>query len=90
MNRLRVHEQDAMKGRLFIQFIAQILAGGVRSIMISSGLIEKLTVQELMNELKSLDKVIIEGSKKTVLTKPTKLQREIFEAFKVNWDSSGV
>jgi hypothetical protein len=58
--------------------------------MTSSGLSAVLTLEELMQELKSLYKVTIDGVSKVLLTKPTQAQREILEAFNVNWETIGV
>jgi hypothetical protein len=59
MNRLRVHSAEAMQGRLFIQFIAQIIAAELYRVMTLSKLDEKHSLPELMNELKSVHSVIL-------------------------------
>ena len=81
MNRLRIHSAEAMQGRLFIQFIAQILAAGVYKTLATSKLDEKHTLPELMNELKSVHRVCLDGHRKPIFTKRSKVQTEILSAF---------
>jgi len=85
MKRLRVHSAKAMQGRLFLQFIAQILSAAIRNIMISSKLDEKFTLPELMNELKSIHSVHLDGHRKPVFTKLSKTQREILDSFAIDY-----
>lgn len=82
--RLRVHGAEAMDGRLFIAFVSQILSSAVRKVMSVSKLDEKYTLPELMNELKSIHSVYLEGQRKTVFSKLSKAQREIFTAFNID------
>ena len=84
MCRLRVHDVFSMEGRLFVQFVAQILSCGVRNVMVSSKLDEKYSLPELLNELKSFHSVNFEDQQKTIYSKLTKAQREIFTAFDIN------
>jgi transposase len=84
MKRLRVHDALAMEGRLFVQFVAQVLSCGVRRVMVDSKLDEKYSLPELMNELKSFHSVGLEGQQKLVFSKMSKAQREIFTAFNIN------
>jgi transposase len=62
MKRLRMHTSATVDGRLFEQFIALILISAIRKEMRSSELIEKYTVSELLQEMKTLTKVNILGS----------------------------
>jgi len=84
MNRLRVHDSLSMDGRLFIQFVAQVLSSGVRRVMVDSKLDERYSLPELMNELKSFHSVSLEGQIKPIFSKLSKVQREIFTAFDIN------
>jgi transposase len=87
MKRLRIHSPDAMKGRLFVQFIAQILASGIRNTMDSAELDEKYTLPELMNEMKSFNRVSVDGRRKSILSKLSKAQAEILSAFNIKTNS---
>jgi hypothetical protein len=49
-----------------------------------SKLDERHTLPELMNELKSIHSVCLKGPKKTIYSKPSKVQREIFTAFNID------
>jgi transposase len=84
MNRLRIHSAGAMRGRLFIQFIAQILMAAIRNVMVSSKLDEKYTLPELVNELKSIHSVRLDGHRKPIFTKSSKPQNDIFAAFGIS------
>jgi transposase len=79
--RLRVHSAETMKGRMFIQFIALIVMAGIRKIMRDSGLDKQYTMPEVLDEMKSLQKIMVGGHKKPIYTRRTKLQAEILDAF---------
>jgi transposase len=83
MKRLRVHSAAAMEGRLFVQFVALVLTAGIRSVMESSGLDRKMTMPEMLNEMKPLRSVKLHGRRKLIYTKASKKQREILNAFKI-------
>lgn len=87
LKRLRVHDQFAMRGRLFLQFIALIIIAGIRKLMRGSGLIDNHTMPEIINNMKSLQRIRLDGHRKAVYTKPTKFQREILDAFGIKSDS---
>jgi transposase len=84
MYRLRVHSAGAMQGRLFIQFIAQVLMAAIRNVMASSKLDKKYSLPELVNELKSFHSVRLDGRKKSIFSKLSKSQCEILHAFSIN------
>jgi transposase len=81
MKRLRVHSAITMEGRLFVQFVALILSAGIRNVMEKSELDRRMTLPEMMNELKSLRRVTLPGRQKPAYTAPSKKQREILDAF---------
>ncbi|MDR1992360.1 MAG: hypothetical protein LBQ98_02515 [Nitrososphaerota archaeon] len=83
-NRLHIDNTNAIEGRLFIQFITQILSSAVHKTMTTSKLSERYTLSELVNELEAIHKVNLEGQKKNILTKQSKIQKEIFVAFDIN------
>lgn len=83
MKRLRMHTSATVDGRLFVQFIALILISAIRKELRSSGLIEKYTVRELLQEMKTLTKVKYSGKYGYILTEITKAQRDILKALDI-------
>jgi len=87
MKRLRIHSSESMRGRLFIQFVSQILAAAIRNIMTANKLDEKFSLPELMNQLKSIFSVRLNSHRHPILSKASKSQREILLAFGIDDDS---
>lgn len=85
MNRLRVHSAQAMDGRLFIQYIAEILLSRVRTVMKESGEFKNHSMQELIDELKSVRQVTVEKKRGRIVTALTALQKRIVKAFHVHF-----
>jgi transposase len=83
MKRLRMHSSSTVDGRLFVQFIALILISAIRKQMRSSGLIEKYTVREMLQEMETLTKVKYSGKYGNILTEVTKSQRAILNALTI-------
>lgn len=88
MKRLRMHSSAVVEGRLFIQFISLILISAIRKEMRNTGLIERYTPRELLQEMESLTKVKYTGRYGHILTEVSKSQREILELLGIhrsNW-----
>jgi transposase len=83
LKRLRMHTSATVDGRLFVQFIALILISAIRKEMRSSKLIEKYTVRELLQEMKTLTKVKYSGKYGHILTEVTKAQRDILKSLDI-------
>lgn len=83
MKRLRMHTSATVDGRLFVQFIALILISAIRKELRAAGFIEKYTVRELLQEMKTLTKVKYSGKYGYVLTEITKAQRDILNALEI-------
>jgi len=83
MKRLRMHTSATVDGRLFVQFIALILISTIRKELRTSGLVEKYTVRELLQEMKTLTKVKYSGKYGYILTEITKAQRGILKALDI-------
>lgn len=81
MKRLRIHSAAAMDGRLFIQYIALILSAQIKSIMNNAGWFKSHNMQEVIDEMKSLRVVSVEGKRKRIYTTMTSFQKEIVELF---------
>lgn len=87
MKRLRMHSSATVDGRLFVQFIALIYLSALRKEMRRSGLIEKYTVRELLQEMETLTKVKYSGKYGHILTEVTKSQREILSGLNIELSS---
>jgi transposase len=81
--RLRVHRPDTMKGRMFVQFVSLAIGAAIRKTLDRSELAGKYTLPEIINELKSFQRITIGTNKKPIFTKLTKLQREILDVFSI-------
>ena len=79
--RLRMHSSRTMDGRLFIQFIALILCEKIQSTMNKAGWFKNYSMQDLINEMKSLREISIVGNRKKYNTVPTAFQERIAELF---------
>ena len=75
-NRFRVHSQNALEGRLFIQVVALILHSSIMSRIKKSKLHKKLTFPEIISNLKRLRRFYSEDGN-SVLGEISKRQREI-------------
>lgn len=71
MKRLRIHSAAAMEGRLFVQYIALILSAQIKNIMNDNGWFKSHNMQEVMDEMKSLRVVSVEGKNKKLYTTMT-------------------
>ncbi len=81
MKRLRIHSNAAMEGRIFLQFIALILATYLRGILEKIGWTRNHSLQEIFSEMKSLKQVTVEGHRKKLITTPTTFQQSILELY---------
>lgn len=82
--RLRIHSAQTMDGRLFIQFIALIMAEKIQLTMNEAGWFKNHSMQEVLNEMKSLREVSVEGNRRKYNTTPTGFQKQIAELFGLN------
>ena len=84
MKRLRMHSSKTVDGRLFIQFIALIYMSALRKELRNSGLIDRYTVRELLQEMETLTKIKYSGKYGHILTEITKPQRKILKALRID------
>lgn len=82
--RLRVHLQENMRGRLFIQFLALILVSYIQKAMSEKDLFRFGSLSHLLEELELMRMVKYEGHYGNVTSESTKRQREIFDAFGID------
>jgi transposase len=79
--RLRIHSNQAMEGRLFIQFIALILSAKIKHIMNEGGWFKNHDMQQVIDEMKSLREVKVEKSSKKIISTITAFQEKIIQLF---------
>lgn len=80
LNRLRIHSDKALEGRIFIGFIALILQSYIHKTMKDKELYKEYTKEKLLCEMKKIKKIQF-ASGKTIITEISKKQRDIFTAF---------
>lgn len=81
MKRLRIHSEAAMDGRIFLQFLAHILVTRIKVVMNEHGWFKNHDLQEVLDEMKSIREVRMEGRRKSVTTTLTKFQSQIAQLF---------
>jgi len=79
MKRLRVHSDDAMRGRMFVAFLSLILYSWIDKKMREKNLYASYTQDEMFRELKRI-KVIELSEERTLLTELSKKQKDILKA----------
>jgi transposase len=81
LKRLRIHNDERMKNKLFVAFIALTLLSFIHKVMKEKGLFRKMTMEKLFVTLAKLKKVIINGH--GILRPLTKEQSDIFSVFAI-------
>jgi transposase len=79
VKRLRVHSDDAMRGRLFVAFLSLILYSWIDKRMRDKGLYATYTQEQLFRELKRI-KVVELSEERTLLTELSRKQKDILKA----------
>jgi transposase len=82
--RLRIHSSAAMEGRFFLQYLALILTTRIRLTLNSADLPKKYDLQQVINEMKSLRLVWIDGTKKALFSKRSAFQDCIVKLFGIS------
>jgi transposase len=83
MDRLRMHSDATVTGRLFVQFIALVILEQVREVISSSKLPKSLTVSEMFRRLGTYQRIDFSGRYRPITSTPTKIQRRILDAFDI-------
>ncbi|MBR6305352.1 MAG: hypothetical protein IKR38_01045, partial [Bacteroidales bacterium] len=83
MKRLRIHSEAAMDGRIFLQFLAHILVTRIKVVMNEHGWFKNHDLQEVLDEMKSIREIRMEGRRKSVTTTLTKFQSQIAQLFEL-------
>jgi hypothetical protein len=79
LRRLRIHSDNAMRGKVFVGFIALIIMSHIHTTMIKEKLYKDWTLKELVKYLDKLHLQYISGNR--ILYPLTKKQKEIYQAF---------
>jgi len=74
-----MHSTAAMEGRIFIQFISLLITTWLKQVMKEAGLFKTYDLQDVLNEMKTVHTVSIQGSRKKYTTQLTQFQKQIFE-----------
>ncbi|MDE7321806.1 MAG: hypothetical protein K2N73_03590 [Lachnospiraceae bacterium] len=64
-----------MEGRIFIQFISLLITTRLKQVMNEAGWFKDYDLQELLNEMKTIHTVSIQGSRKRYTTELTPFQK---------------
>lgn len=83
MKRIRVHTDDRMRGRLFIQFIAEIYMREIRLRLHESEECRKMTRKQIFSNIKGIYKVKFKGKYRDVQPELSKSQREVLNALNI-------
>ncbi len=83
MKRIRMHSVAAMEGRIFIQFISLLIATRLKEVMNDAGWFKNYNLQEVLNEMKTVRTVSIEGRRKKYTTELTAFQKKIFGLYRL-------
>ena len=82
--RLRVHLDESMKGRLFIQFIALIFISYISKTSHDKDIFKLFgSVSNILDELKLYNEINISGQREKIHSERTKAQKVILGAFEL-------
>ena len=81
LGRLRVHSQESMQNKVFIGFIALILLTEIHKVMSDEDMYKSITLKQLLHTLSRHRIQEINGTR--IIYPVTKVQRNIYKAFKV-------
>jgi len=84
MNRIRVHNDDRMRARLFIQFIAEIYLREIRLNLKKSNDCKKMTKKQIFAHIKAMAKIRFTGKYKEIMPQLSKNQRSILIALGID------
>ena len=84
MRRIRVHADQRMKARLFIQFLAEIYIREIRTRLHASELCSKMTKRQIFSHIKTIYMIKFKGKYRDIFPSLSKSQRSILEALGIN------
>ena len=83
MRRIRVHSDDRMRARLFIQFLAEVFLREIRLRLSKSDVCRKMTKKQIFSHIKAMSKIHFKGKFDDVIPHLSKKQRSILEALDI-------
>jgi transposase len=83
LERLRIHSDKAMDGRIFIAFISLIMQSHIHKVMKENNLYKKYSIEKLIMELKKI-KIFELSNGKKMISEISKKQRDILKAFNIS------
>jgi hypothetical protein len=81
LGRLRVHSSENMQGKVFVGFVALILAAHIHNVMVEKNLYRHMSMQKLIKTLNKQKIQEIGGAR--IVFPATKAQEDIYKAFGV-------
>jgi transposase len=85
MKRLRVHIDEAMSSRLFLQFLALILASRIHCISKTYPILKDMSIKEILEEVESLVLTTFIDKHIKICSEIAKREKLIIEAFCLDW-----
>lgn len=82
VNRLKVHSAKALKGKMFIVFIALILKTVIFNEIIKNGSISKYSTNDILKEMQKISIIRINETLE-ILTEISSTHKKIFKAFSI-------
>ncbi|MDR0684454.1 MAG: hypothetical protein LBF83_04940 [Spirochaetaceae bacterium] len=83
LNRLRVHGDTTMRGKVFMGFIALIMLSHIHQVMLKAGLYKTMTKLELIRYMEKLKVQYIKDDR--ILFPVSKVQKTILDAFGIKY-----
>ena len=83
MKRLRIHTSEAMRSRLFIQFLALILMSAIRMAAKKNHELRYMSVREIMEALESVVQITYSGRYGKTISEIGPLQKKIINTFEL-------
>ncbi len=84
--RLRVHSDRTADSKLFINFLALIIRSNINNVIRDNEELKNVGVSKIINEMNTLREIREKHHYRSATTEPTKRQKLIIEAFKLNFD----
>ena len=89
--RIRVHSDDVMRGRIFINFLSMIVVNELKQFLSAIPAKERKywNHQMILRKVATYSKIHYSGKYKDIFSVPTKSQRLIFDLFNIKYDWKG-
>lgn len=91
LNRLRSHNEHTVKGKIFVNFLAQIILSNLRKTVDAIPVKERSHMSEtdMLDKVETYTRIHFNGKYRDVFTTPTKTQRTIFDLLKIKYEYKG-